>query len=268
VRLENDYLCNIVCKNDPDDSKKARVFYAENWGVLSSDISAYGENGLYRGETIFSFRTITGCMIRMLSCYTGKFRMPPDHEKLLGVVCDADDLDDQSKNTFKRFYCIRHSLANFMPLPRAERRYNLNAIKGSATCKYHDFPNVFFDDIRKSLSSDNNAAPAFSKHDSNKKYFEHFHCWPSYVEKNYLQDFFDDPSYSTFIQTAPPPNLPYKQHLASCLSDDERTCNKRFVLKYINQAICIIEKRAGRLASLYNSRYCHTPPTPTSDLDS
>jgi hypothetical protein len=252
---------------DPDHTKTAREFYVEFWGkTLSDSISDYdGAVGKYRSDTIISFNTIAGCMIRTTN-YKGD--MPPTNcqEKRLSII--KEHANDDMFKKFEDFFEVYHSLANFMPLVyESPWCINLNSVKGSPfngllgngqTRKaFRDFPDLFFEDIRKYYCCGPDYAAEEFSFRYNEAYFAEFRKkgdgdaesrWVNFVEKNYLQDFFTgkDGSYLTFKQLSPDEyiTMPYRQKK---LSDEEKEKCEEQVSTFLKNAIEIIQARAKRL---------------------
>jgi hypothetical protein len=240
------YLVNIKGDNfsrDPDHTKTARTFYAEYWKTTISDnIDDYnGMIGNYRGDTIISFNTVAGCMIRLLSIYNSDFKIPKTAKKRLDIIEEANDVSDTLKKYFNEFFNIYHSLANFMPLMQST--INLNKIKAS---HYHDYPDLFFKDLSM-------RKPWFFEDKLNAEYINKFNgretFWETFVESNYLQSFFmkdNTDSYSNFIQLAPSDDIkmPYKLAISKNFSEREKNNCKEYIEKFLINSISIIRNRA------------------------
>lgn len=266
-----------ILSDDPDDTRIAREFYSKYWPILSSNIDDYdGSIGKYRGETIISFNTIAGCMIRLLPISSvGFFSMPRKTVERLGVILASripgieSAREDEIKQNFIRLYEIYHSLANFMPLPMDKwieqnqnpcnktNIVNMNQAKGSQHRKcdcthYYDFPDLFFKDLRRlhfdEPEGNDRAKPHFLESEINTEYIKKFKSWNEFIENNYLQDFFADREYDEFIQLAPiSGKFPYTQTIADTLREDERKTCMEQIFTFLETAIKIIEKRAERL---------------------
>ena len=227
--------------NDLDHTKEARIFYAEYWGkTLSDSVLDYdGSVGNYRGETIFSFNTIAGCMI-WLTDFDG--RMPPTgtldcQEKRLDIIKEyaPDNISEQ----FEKFHGIYHTLANFMPLIRGE--VHLNLVKGGRP--YHDFPDLFLKDLR-------NRMPEKVFCDKiNNAYFSRYVSWDEFIKRNYIQDFFTDDTFMEVLQLAPSDDVGMPYSYAMKIKDDDEKKEKCIgcIESFLTNATKIIEKRAERL---------------------
>ena len=175
--------------NDPDNTKISREFYAEYWAKpFGADINLYnGKNNNYRGETIISFNTIAGALIRMTRRYENngysieENSNNKDSERLEYIISsDEDFIDEKLKKSFKEFNQLFHSLSNFMPLVKTEIGSNLNNVK--ARGKYHDFPDIFLKDIQNYYKGED-SNPKFNVK-VNSEYFEKFGSWKNFVEWN------------------------------------------------------------------------------------
>ena len=236
--------------NDPDDTMEARGFYSSYWrDIISRDI------GLFRGDTILSFNTIAGCIIRLLSIYNENFEMPQSSRERLDIITESKEVSDSIKENFKRFYDIYHTFSNFMPVIKTEKYYKkgdspyLQYVKNN---DYHEFPDLFFAAIRLYYHDKDKSNDKFLA-DINPKYFDIFGAgdegWRNFVEKNYLQDFFiDADGYRDLIQLAPESNMPYNKRIVECLSvKDKNECMQQISI-FLTNAVMIIERRASRLA--------------------
>jgi|GEM_PF-2548979 len=239
---------------DPDHTKVAREFYAKFWGQsLSGKIEDYdGSVGNYRGDTIISFTTTAGCLIRLLPAYPDDIVMPKYKRQRLAIIKKSNYVPQSIKKQLEILYQSYHSRANFMPLAH-EKWYhrptiNLNKAKGSAMGKYHDYPDLFFRDIKElqySSTSTAESMPLVFESEINQLYFERFENWKSFVEKNYLQDYFSDRNYEKFIQLAPTSdNMPYRKRKLS--AQDREECILQ-IEQFLENANIIIDKRASRL---------------------
>lgn len=251
------YLDEVVCdkmSKDPDHTKKAREFYADFWGkTLSDDVLDYdGSVGRYRGDTIISFNTVSGCMIRLLPIYTVNYSMPGAQKKRLEDIL-SQDVSQCTKDNFQKFYDIYHSRANFMPLiyEEWEKKPNLNKVKGT-NARYNDFPDLFFKDIKSYYMGDPKVCELeIFKNKMNAEYFADFSDWKAFVEGNYLQDFFTDNSYSEYVQLAPRDiTMPYTGAISAAMSDEDKAVCVKYIELFLTNAIGIIEKRAERLAKV------------------
>ncbi len=245
-----------VWTNDPDDSMIAREFYSEFWSeILDKKI------GCYRGETILSFNTIAGCMIRLLSIYREKgFSMPECGEKRLELILSSNEISMELKEKFSKFYRVYHTLANFMIFIKPNNKYykiednpNLQYVKNR---DYHEFPDLLLKDIYLFYKTGGEKCNTMFFKDTNLGYFKSYgngmSGWIKYVKENYLQDFFEDyEEYSTLIKLAPADDvkLPYNQKKASELFDKVEESKKcvQEIDKFLSNAVIIIERRAVTL---------------------
>ncbi len=249
-----------------DNCKKAREFYGLFWPKVMN-LNYYCKNDerdkkvVYSGETIISFRTIAGAMIRLTSYYNGK-NVPKSSKERLEKIVDADskEVSCDLKKKFKEFYKLYHTDANFMPLPKTCSSTSLNSLKGRGG-KYHDFPDLFFSDIKKYFCGDASYREALRNVTSkesdrcacgkliNRVYLDSFGSgekgWKNFVELNYLEDFFEDDNYSEFVKLAPKiKKFPYKKRK---LSEDDKTKCVEEINEFLDNAIKIIEARSKRI---------------------
>lgn len=237
--------------NDPDDSMLAREFYSEFWlGVLDKNI------GRYRGETILSFNTIAGCLIRLLPIYKeAGFIMPKSGKERLDLIKSSNEIGKELKEKFIKFYRIYHTLANFMIFIKPNNYYkNKNSyLQYVKNREYHEFPDLLLKDIYLYYKTGGLGGNPKFRIDTNLSYFNSFgeglNGWRKFIEENYLQDFFkDDKDYSILIQLAPADDvhLPYRQDNVEEIFNDTEKKNRCIheIDKFVNNAILIIEKRA------------------------
>lgn len=253
--MSNFFLRSIkgdIWTDDPDNSMESRNFYSKYWkDILKRNI------GLFRGDTILSFNTITGCMIRLLPIYDTKFKMPQSKEDRLEIITNSKEIEDKLKAKFKAFYTIYHSYANFMPLVKLENYYKRNSspyLQYVKSDDYHEFPDLFFKDVFLYYDK-GKSNPNFSK-DNNLKYFNYFgegmDGWRNFVKKNYLQDFLKDEEFTEFVQLAPSAGvrMPYQAYIARSLSDDEKNECIENIDIFVTNAIRIIQNRAIRFENI------------------
>ena len=249
----NKYLEEIITplSKHADSTNEAREFYKKFWG---EKVDNYG------GETIISFNTMAGCLIRCLPEYFAEgFTMPSNQEqkRRLEIIEKSDHVSIDLKNNFRKFYHLYHSLANFMPLI-IDNENSLNSQKNNF---YHDFPDSFFADVRKIYITENFSSKWLSKR--NEEYFESFgkgdEGWKNFVEQNYLQDFFKDETFSDFIQLNPNNDImPFRKKAKEWKKkvkendEDIKRC-KDDINKFLVNAISIIELRAKRLENTEKS---------------
>lgn len=233
-----------IWTEDPDDTEIAKDFYKEFWGeVMNLDV------GVYRGDTIISFNTIAGGIIRLLKEYKDGLMIPRSSEERLEIIKESSELPYSLKEDFRDFQKTYHSLANFMPLLKVENSdYNLNLIKNK---DYHDFPDSFFKDI-KDFYLNNKGNHAFHE-ENNKRYFLSFgkseNGYKNYIEKNYLQDFFQDKEYVEVKMLRPSEDIyfPYSKNIAEKLTYEEREGVLIYTGTFLKNALDIIQARGERL---------------------
>lgn len=239
-----------------DNCDEALDFYKQYWTLTIS------ENNLipiaYSGDVINSFKTILGCMYRLLPRYNGDNKPSKAIEMLHYINDDTHHTFDQETldlvNLFSESYW--HALANMMPLPLKPKRasklkLSLNQLKGGPD--YHDFADLFLKDIRKYyLKEEANTNQAYFE--ENNVYFNSFGVglsgWVQFIEKNHLQSFFEDDQrtqYSKLIKLSPSSKVfPYNKKNWMKLNDDYRIQSKEDIKRYLMNAIMIIDLRAKR----------------------
>lgn len=250
----NEFLKRIngdVWTDDSDNSEEAKAFYSKYWAEV------LGRNtGLFAGDTILSFSTIAGCMIRVLPVYyTEDFKIPADDLGRLNIITESENFSESIKENFKKFYEIYQSLANFMPLIKPAMFYKTNKIspdlKQVKNWDYNEFPDLFFKGI-KNYYIEEEHNKKFSA-DLNGKYLDDFGVkedgWKNFVEQNYLQDFFKDEQYSDVKQLTPVKGikLPYNKAIAKKMSVNVKDQCVEQVGIFVKNAVAIIEARAERL---------------------
>lgn len=238
---------------DPDNTKAAWDFYSEYWGELLDG------NNNYRGDTIISFNTIAGALIRMTSKYKeNKFLIyenenDVDGDRLKYIINLKDSfVSDKLKKDFQEFHRLYHSLANFMPLVKTEEAFNLNHIRYS---EYQDFPEGFLRDVQKYYNGLESNEHFQTK--INADYFKKFETWEKFVEMNYLQSFFKkgDLSYEDPIQLKPiSDDFPYKAEPVKKLREENRKnyCKRNVeqIEDFLSKAIQIIKNRSEDLSKV------------------
>lgn len=276
---KEELLKNVLGDNisqDPDNTQKSRQFYFDYWHNILSENKVDYNGSVYRGETIISFNTIAGVILRLSDC---KREMPSEQsERLMAILDPSSSVPESIQIKMCRFYSEYHTLANFMPLPNLiwDSGYNLNQEKGRANKKYHDFPDIFFNDVKNykfSALTQNEKIPKYfnlddSENQDNNNYFKKFivenknkkidydKSWQKYIESNYLQDFFTDNNYENFVKLSH--ELPfdgksnYIKKIKHHKIDDE---TKKYrddcyveIEKMLDNSHQIIKKRAQRLS--------------------
>ena len=252
--MENLFLANLGKNGHVDTLEIAREFYALFWRTCLENNSPddfKGKNGCkFTGETIISFNTVNGCMIRLLPEYENGTEAVPDPTKQyerLKVIKNSNNVSKDIKDGFNEFFVIYHSLANLMPLGNG-----LNVPRSKIN---RDFPDSFLKAIkcdcyrRPKNTIDTDSIYKFKKW---KEYFEKFKTWNEYVEMNYLQPFFEDnagTAYSMFVQLAPSNDMcmPWDGKCAKCMSVTDKIHAKAYIKWFLYKAINIIKNRAALL---------------------
>jgi len=237
-----------VWARDPDDTELSKDFYKKFWGdIMDVDI------GIYSGDTIISFNTIAGGMIRLLKVYRDGLKIPDTSQGRLEVIKNSIEVPYSLKEDFSTFQEKYHSLANFMPLLKLEDlNYNLNHVKNR---DYHDFPDGFLKDIKNFYL--NNKGNRVFHEENNKKYLNSFgkaeEGYKNYIEKNYLHDYFLDKNYREVKIISPTSeiNFPYNKTIAEKLNYDERERVLLYIGAFLKNALDIIEARGDRLGKIH-----------------
>lgn len=264
------YLTNISEKGDSDNTATAKNFYCNFWeGLHNAEYISNLDKGAkifeLRGETLISFGTIAGCMIRLLpsSDLQGK-GMPTKKMERLELIVQSKNVEEKLKEKFNYFYKIYHSLANFMPLVKTKKSVNLNNIKGDATGKYHDFPDLFLRDVQNyyldfecksekfayAVNASNSLGYKTGR-EANIEYFGYFGVgkegWNQFVEANYLQCFFEDEGYTKFkVLTPTLEYFPYRKPRKKLAEEQVKECLIEIDV-FLTTAIEIIEERSSIL---------------------
>lgn len=254
-----------ISSKDPDNTKIAREFYAKYWDLKQSEHWAWGKigNGIcdafseeyieYRGETIISFNTVAGGLIRMLPIYKEEgFDMPKSSEERLNIIMESN-VSPKLKDKFKIFYDRYHTLANFMPLilvKDGKSPKESSYLQYVKNYDYHDFPDLFFKSVRN-YYLECNSNPKF-ENAVNRSYFDKFgkgdSGWNNFIEKNYLQDYLEN---GEFIELTPNSvKFPYNKKIALSLDMNERNNCIEYIEMFLDKAIRIIENRAERLEKI------------------
>lgn len=86
--------------SDSDHTRISRKFYSVYWGKsLSSDIEKYdGKIGNYRGETLITFKTISGCVLRLLDNTVEKKEIHIESEDRLNIICNSKEIKKKHTN--------------------------------------------------------------------------------------------------------------------------------------------------------------------------
>lgn len=218
----------------------------------------YGK--IVKGDTLISFNTVAGCLIRLLPIYNTLKEMPENQYERLNIILQGcnEILNDPNyeqqwkvyeniKEEFNTFLYMRtHTLANFMRIPDG---FNWQRMKGGN--KFHDFPDAYFKHLQIEYFDENGKAK------TRNAYFQAFGEWKNYVESNYLQPFFEDENYTELKQLAPQTDLPYTYNKTKyTYLDTTKEGSAQQISERINQihtflknANSIIEERAKLLES-------------------
>jgi hypothetical protein len=272
-----------VYRFEADMAPESQKFYAEFWNTEHIKKGDFTRNGIfdtnkYYGDTIISFSTIAGCVIRLMF---NMYPIPTKAEERLKCIIQykkSDIISEETKALFKKFHESYHTLANFIPSPTKQiydnenkTEINLNTFRNQFKGKFilHDFPDEFFILIKAyyddNLSYSEKHPDIFKE---NQSYFEMFGSWKNYVEGNYLQDFFYDgeesnSNYEKFIKLSPFKSLelPYRKEEVPFSNTKEAVKYVPKFSEYVREfleytdnfletSIKIIEARAERLSNV------------------
>lgn len=251
---------NFLKNVGSDKSADARSFYVNYWGdILSNSIHDYtfvcGKyKNYYSPDTIYSFYTLAGVIIRALSNYV-KNTMPKENSERLSFILNSNDVSHEQRKIIKDFYSVWTTNANFMPLAYGvnygKKGASLDFEKGS---NFHDLPERFLNKVNDEYVS-GFYGEVFA-HPFIKQYFQKFdtlkgNAWKDYVELNYLQDLFIDDFYTRYVNMLPTNiNFAWNETVLDRMSDSEKKSSIEATFNYFEKATRIIEKRAKRLESL------------------
>lgn len=244
-------------KGDFDNRKESVEVYKVLYDFLDEigeKLCKFGNNNesMYRGETLNSFNTMVGCLIRGSIYFKDYINVDENGNELNGTNYDflvslwpdvldecneiykslsSDiDLESFSKETktilnsdkpitllLERFNEIHHSHANFLPLINTSyNKQTLNQFKGK---RYNikDFTDAFLENVKKVYCSSNpEEVDDFLKNVDIIEYFKSFGTgnegWKVFVESNFLQDFFEDKDYQKLIKLKPSGYMLYRKN--------------------------------------------------------
>ena len=205
--MENLFLKNVQSNwidDDKDHLLLTQLFFIKAFPKLKLDSFLETENGLKQnvsvvGETILSFNTIAGAILR-LSNFNGL--LPNDLDKpyfdggenrLALILNKNNNTPDSIKELLKEYHFLYHSLANFMPFPKTKN----NAINYLKASHYHDFPEDFLSNYREYFFGNkvNIFSKKIDKTTNTNIFFNSFSEWAEFVEELCLQPFFEDKNY-------------------------------------------------------------------------
>ena len=205
--MKNFFLKNIKSNfiaDDKDHLLITQLFFIKAFPTLKLDSFLETEEDVTQkisvvGETILSFNTIAGSILR-LSSFNGNLPNDLDEpffdggENRLALILNTENnVPNSIKELITEYHDLYHSFANFMPFPATER----NAINYVKASKYHDFPENFLQDYREFFfenKSNANFAKIIKTSNTNN-FFNSFSSWSDFVEELCLQPFFEDDNY-------------------------------------------------------------------------
>lgn len=225
------FLREVVSEDDPDMSRPAfsaalggagfyDLFWPEAWSEVREALAAprAGERPKYgyailpermRGDTLISFNTVF--KVRYAEgddLPAGAW--PGDVSPYLWARKKTwmEGVSPRLVECFRRQY---HCLANFMPMPWGLNRwrgFTVDAATGIKNPGLRDFPDLFFDQVRKWYLGSRDVHPlAKEEFDAYRTYFDRFGegeaGWRAYAERNYLLgSFVDEDGGSSSCSTA------------------------------------------------------------------
>jgi hypothetical protein len=260
-----------------DKSAEAISLYVKKWGksLSSNRIDYIYKKGkdYYSPESIFSFKTLAGAIIRTFEGFGVKFKMPAKPFERLQVLLDSPELDVCKKISILKYYCRCFSLGNFMPLAYGEGGASLNKLKGNNKTLM-DFPEKFLPKCKEEYDKymDDNvigfSTPPFCHPFIKDEYFLRFKSegvpsWKGFVEGNYLQDFFEDKEDKKYEEFAIDLRLNSKkpdsekhdcdiifawdQYTPEKMSPEQKKESREAIIEYFDKASEIIRNRSKRL---------------------
>ncbi|MFV0254572.1 MAG: hypothetical protein ACK5G7_00305 [Erysipelotrichaceae bacterium] len=240
-----DRLANFDLKNirknikfggsDPDNTKIMNAIYIIVWGDKIKDLKfdELSSTGIYRGDTINSFRTLFGKPIRENDEITGfiGIRKHTDNKEILNIAKD--------------FYYKYHTIGNMLPLVnKHSSHYSLNQYKGING--WHDYFDLFLIDLELCYQGNLKANSRKELNNyivENSNFFSNYQGilgYKSLIEDFYLQPYVD--AVSGHSKNVFAPN--YYHYKKKKLTEDEYiSCAKN----YISKSLEIISYRSLKM---------------------
>lgn len=274
------FLREVVSEDDPDMSRPAfsaalggagfyDLFWPEAWSEVREALAAprAGERPKYgyailpermRGDTLISFNTVF--KVRYAEgddLPAGAW--PGDVSPYLWARKKTwmEGVSPRLVECFRRQY---HCLANFMPMPWGLNRwrgFTVDAATGIKNPGLRDFPDLFFDQVRKWYLGSRDVHPlAKEEFDAYRTYFDRFGegeaGWRAYAERNYLLgSFVDEDGRVVFLFD----RGGCGEAGTAGLLDRALPQNPVQTLELVNGAFCCWERRASVLAEAMAARF-------------
>ncbi|AYJ44078.1 MULTISPECIES: hypothetical protein [Enterococcus] len=153
-------------------------------------------NVSFAGDTMNSFKTISGKLIKELSIDGEKinkqYYMPNDSKGRMRLIFDSD-ADEYTQKIFYEFYKLYHSLANFWIIPIEMGR------KSSKTISIDNFEFRTQDYMGRFLSEIRNNWNRLKKQGLYNFYFKNFEDYSEFIEKHFIieTDYLESPKDET-----------------------------------------------------------------------
>lgn len=193
-----------VYDEDADNTFLTYNFFRKYFSKLKMDQFEENESQVkeivsVRGDTIISFNTIAGAILR-LSNFNGAIPNDKDspyydsgRNRLLLIQQNADSIPSEVLIKINEFHSIYHSFSNFMPLPRTP----FNKINSIKSVQFQDYPDVFLLSFKAHFfDQQSNIFDKINASDTLTNYFKSFNNhWDEFVEELCLQPFFKDDQY-------------------------------------------------------------------------
>jgi hypothetical protein len=118
----NFFKQNVAYLQHADVTDVAQRFYVTFWDFTRNAKGTFDRFN-YSGETLISFRPISGCAIRLMSEKYFMAETTSDRLKYITKYDDFNIIPQETKGLFVKFHKIYHSIANFMPLPNKPLKF-------------------------------------------------------------------------------------------------------------------------------------------------
>lgn len=242
---------------DPDMSDLSVTFYEIVYRDIlpANHLLGTGENDSFKnsfedpsfaGDTMNSFNTIAGKLIRFLkiggvpmsSCYY----MPDDSAGRLRLIL-ASDVSKETKDIFKKFYALYHSLANFWVIPLAMGRTSPKKVFiGENWLSTQDYMWKFLTYLKENWTDLQQQSCLGKFEDSleqQQAYFNKFEHYQQFVEKHCI----DESIYKAATKDK---------------TSNRGALDEKQTIEAVKDMIAAIEKRAELLSkSRYNEELWH-----------
>lgn len=142
------------------------------------------ENRSFAGDTMNSFNTIVGKMIKTLKIYKevmDRGGMPSTSDERMEIILKSD-AKEETKALFRKFYCLYHSLANFWIVPMEIGRGSTKRIStDSISLDPQDYMEGFLSGVENNWSD-------LKKQESYSFYFKKFDGYDDFREKHFISE--------------------------------------------------------------------------------